>query len=122
MADADAPPRHALPVNRPQLLTYPDSLGGTISDVTALLRGPLDGAFSSVHILPPYPSTGDRGFAPVTYEQIDPAFGSWTDVEDLARTHGTVTLLFAARDPEVNQAAVLRDYLRQALEGGHRRS
>ena len=33
---------------------------------------------------------------------------------DLARGHGTVTLLFAARDPEVNHAAVLRDYLEDA--------
>ena len=37
---------------------------------------------------------------------------------DLARTHGVVTLLFAARDPEVNQAAVLRDYLHRALDDG----
>lgn len=76
--------------NRPQLLTYPDSLGGTIADVTMLLRGPLDGLFSSVHILPPFPSTGDRGFAPVTYDQIDGRFGGWAEVEDLARTHGVL--------------------------------
>ena len=37
---------------------------------------------------------------------------------DLARSHGTVTLLFAAHDPEVNHAAVLRDYLLEALAGG----
>lgn len=89
MAEAGSADR-ALRANRPQLLTYPDSLGGSIPAVTALLRGPLDGAFSSVHILPPFPSTGDRGFAPTTYDQIDPAFGTWTDVEDLARTHGVL--------------------------------
>lgn len=89
MADP-APPSPALRPNRPQLLTYPDSLGGTIAEVTALLRGPLDGLFSSVHILPPFPSTGDRGFAPVTYDRIDPAFGDWADVEELARTHGVL--------------------------------
>lgn len=76
--------------NRPQLLTYPDSLGGTIADVTAVLRGPLDGVFGSVHILPPFPSTGDRGFAPTTYDRIEPAFGTWADVEDLSRTHGVL--------------------------------
>ena len=27
----------------PQLLTYPDSLGGTIAELTRLLRGPLAG-------------------------------------------------------------------------------
>jgi uncharacterized protein YeaO (DUF488 family) len=37
---------------------------------------------------------------------------------DLARTHGTVTLLFAAHEPQVNHAAVLRDYLHESLAGG----
>ena len=40
---------------------------------------------------------------------------------DLARTHGVVTLLFSAHDPELNQAAVLRDYLREALATGRGR-
>ena len=43
----------------------PAALGG-------LLDGPLDGLFRGVHILPPFPSSGDRGFAPLTYEEIDP--------------------------------------------------
>ncbi len=34
---------------------------------------------------------------------------------DLARSQPVVTLLFAARDPEVNHAAVLRDYVEDAL-------
>lgn len=33
------------------------------------------GAIGSLHLLPLYPSTGDRGFAPVTYQQVDPSFG-----------------------------------------------
>lgn len=41
---------------------------------------------------------------------------------DLARSHPAVTLLFAARDPEVNHAAVLRDYLEEALASGRGRS
>jgi sucrose 6(F)-phosphate phosphorylase len=90
VADPVPPLPTGLRANRPQLLTYPDSLGGTLAGVTALLRGPLDGLFSSVHILPPFPSTGDRGFAPVTYDRIDPRFGDWGDVQDLARTHGVL--------------------------------
>ena len=45
------------------------------------------GLFGGVHILPPYPSTGDRGFAPITYDRIDPRFGDWSDIEDLSRSH-----------------------------------
>jgi len=40
----------------------------------------------------------------------------------LGLNHPVVTLLFAARDVEVNHAVVLRDYLREALEAGRRRA
>jgi uncharacterized protein YeaO (DUF488 family) len=40
----------------------------------------------------------------------------------LAGAHPTVTLLFAAHDPAVNHAAVLRDYLQEALAGSGRRA
>ena len=69
---------------RPQLLTYPDSIGGDLGQLDALLDGPLDGLFHGVHVLPPFPSSGDRGFAPVTYRDIDPRFGSWEDIRRLA--------------------------------------
>src|SRR5664279_491812 len=71
----------------PQLMTYPDSLGGDLGALEGLLNGPLDGMFGGIHILPPFPSSGDRGFAPLTYARIDPRFGSWDDVERLARLH-----------------------------------
>src|SRR5215204_5688193 len=73
--------------SRPQLLTYPDSLGGNIGVLAALLDGPLAGLFRGVHILPPFPSSGDRGFAPLTYTEIDPRFGSWADIEQIAEHH-----------------------------------
>lgn len=72
---------------RPQLLTYPDSLGGDLAALRRLLEGSLEGAFRGVHVLPPFPSSGDRGFAPVTYREIDPRFGSWDDVAALAARH-----------------------------------
>lgn len=66
--------------NAPQLITYPDSLGGSLGDVAALLEGPLAAAFGGVHVLPPFPSSGDRGFAPIDFRAIAPAFGSWHDL------------------------------------------
>ncbi|HEX2765689.1 MAG TPA: sucrose phosphorylase [Candidatus Limnocylindria bacterium] len=75
---------------RPQLLTYPDSLGGNLPAIAALLEGPLAGAFTGAHILPPFPSSGDRGFAPITYAEIDPRFGTWADIERIGRTHDVV--------------------------------
>jgi sucrose phosphorylase len=72
---------------RPQLLTYPDSLGGNLAALRGLLGGPLRDAFRGVHVLPPFPSSGDRGFAPLTYREIDPRFGSWDDIAGLAAGH-----------------------------------
>ncbi len=75
---------------RPQLLTYPDSLGGDLRSLDALLRGPLHGLFRGVHVLPPFPSSGDRGFAPLSYREIDARFGSWTDIERLSAEYDVV--------------------------------
>lgn len=72
---------------RPQLLTYPDSLGGSLPVLVELLDGPLEGLFRGVHVLPPFPSSGDRGFAPVTYREIDPRFGTWDDLHRLGERH-----------------------------------
>src|SRR4051794_30749918 len=72
---------------RPQLLTYPDSLGGNLRALAGLLDGPLAGLFRGVHILPPFPSSGDRGFAPVTYVDIDPRFGTWEDIRRIGADH-----------------------------------
>lgn len=30
-----------------------------------------------VHLLPVYPSSGDGGFAPLKYDEVDPKFGDW---------------------------------------------
>jgi hypothetical protein len=32
-------------------------------------------AIGSIHLLPIFPSTGDRGFAPVNYQEVDPKLG-----------------------------------------------
>jgi sucrose 6(F)-phosphate phosphorylase len=68
-------------------VTYPDSLGGDLGTLAHLLDGPLVGLFHGLHILPPFPSSGDRGFAPLTYREIDPRFGSWDDIRQLGERY-----------------------------------
>ena len=80
-------PRVGTDRHRPQLLTYPDSLGGSLKSIRSLLDGPLAGLFEGVHILPPFPSSADRGFAPIRYDQIEPTFGTWPDIEALSSDH-----------------------------------
>ena len=70
---------------RPQLITYPDSLGGTIGGLNELLSSDMGGWFTGgTHLLPPFPSSADRGFSPIRYDRIEPTFGTWQDLEDLA--------------------------------------
>ncbi len=76
----------------PQLIAYPDSLGGNLTTLNGLLQGPLAGAFGGgVHVLPPFPASGDRGFAPIWYDVVDPAFGTAEDLRALA-AHGGLIL------------------------------
>lgn len=101
----------------PQLLTYPDSLGGDLAAINSLLRGPLDGLFTGIHVLPPFPSSGDRGFAPTSYLEIDPRFGSWADVRRLAERHDVMLDLMvnhiSRRSPE------FEDFVRRGRRSPH---
>ena len=99
---------------RPQLLTYPDSLGGDLRTLGALLDGPLAGLFHGVHILPPFPSSGDRGFAPLTYAEIDPRFGTWADIERIAEQHDVLLDLMINHISRAR--AQFQDFLRRGRQ------
>jgi sucrose phosphorylase len=70
--------------NKIMLITYPDSLGGNLAELKRILRIHFCQAIAGIHILPFFPSTGDRGFSPKTYDIVDPAFGDWEHIEQLA--------------------------------------
>lgn len=70
--------------NQVQLITYPDSLGGDLKSLNQILLEHFSDIFKGgVHILPPFPSSGDRGFAPKTYLEIEPTFGTWADIKSI---------------------------------------
>lgn len=73
--------------NKVMLITYPDSLGDNLKDLQHVLSSQLDGVVGGVHILPFFPSAGDRGFSPVDYQQVDPKFGDWNDIQTLAKNY-----------------------------------
>ena len=89
--------------NKVQLITYPDSLGGNLSALRCILEEQFPNLFAGVHILPPFPSSGDRGFAPLTYLEIAPEFGSWADIRKIGeRTDVLLDLMvnhISARSP-----------------------
>lgn len=73
--------------NEAMLITYADSLGNNLKDLAKVLQGPLKDVVGGVHILPFFPSSGDRGFAPMDYTKVDPAFGDWEDIRALAENY-----------------------------------
>lgn len=43
----------------------------------------LKGTINTVHILPFFPSSSDRGFSVIDFEAVDPLLGSWSDISAL---------------------------------------
>ena len=72
--------------NKIMLITYADSLGENLGDLDAVLKKHFDKAVGGVHILPFFPSSADRGFAPMRYDIVDPAFGTWDDVKKIGES------------------------------------
>jgi len=71
--------------NKVQLITYPDSLGSNLIELHYVLRRYFARAIGGLHLLPFYPSSGDRGFSPLTYTEVDPIFGTWDDINMIGR-------------------------------------
>jgi sucrose 6(F)-phosphate phosphorylase len=96
--------------NGVQLITYPDSLGGSLGALADVLDEEFPGLFpGGVHVLPPFPSSGDRGFAPLTYDAIDPAFGTWADLRRIGER--TPVVLDIMVNHVSARSAPFRDYL-----------
>ncbi|KFX69860.1 sugar phosphorylase [Pseudomonas taeanensis MS-3] len=70
--------------NAVQLICYPNRMGNDLSDLYQVLDQHVGDAIGGVHILPLYPSNADSGFSPLTHTEVDPAFGSWADVERIS--------------------------------------
>ena len=73
--------------NKTMLITYSDSLGKDLKDLKENLEKYFKDAVGGVHILPFFPSTGDRGFAPIDYDEVDPKFGDWKDIKALGEKY-----------------------------------
>ena len=69
------------------LITYGDLLQGKESSPLATLARFCDtylkGTINTLHLLPFFPSSSDKGFSIIDFETVDPNLGSWHDIEDL---------------------------------------
>jgi sucrose phosphorylase len=70
--------------NKIMLITYADSLGKNLNEMGDILRTHFKDSIGGIHILPFFPSSADRGFAPINYEEVDAKFGTWKDIKKLS--------------------------------------
>jgi sucrose phosphorylase len=96
--------------NEIMLITYADSMGNNLQDLHKLLNQYYKKAVGGVHILPFFPSSADRGFAPMCYDKVDPAFGTFADVEALGKDY---YLMF---DFMVNHISASSEYFQDFLQ------
>lgn len=68
------------------LITYGDSVTGAAAplvELTSFVTDQLLDSFGMVHVLPFAPSSSDRGFAVIDYTAVNPALGTWADLDAL---------------------------------------
>lgn len=100
------------------LITYGDSIQGEHgAQLRALHRFAetyFRGAINTIHLLPFFPYSSDRGFAVVDFESVDPSMGTWECVLDLGLDYG---LMF---DGVVNHCSARSEMFKQFLRGNPR--
>ena len=101
--------------NQVQLITYPDSLGGDLKSLNVVLLKYFPDIFKGgIHILPPFPSSGDRGFAPLTYLEIELQFGNWEDIRTITENFDVMLDLMVNHISR--QSVWFQDFLKKGLD------
>ncbi len=60
--------------------------GSALARLGGFLERRLAGLFTCLHILPFFPYSSDDGFSVMDYREVDPALGTWGDIEALGAT------------------------------------
>jgi len=96
--------------NKIMLITYADSMGENLKELHNILNKHYREAVGGVHILPFFPSSADRGFAPICYDKVDERFGDFADIAELGKEY---YLMF---DFMVNHISAHSEYFQDFLK------
>lgn len=96
--------------NQIMLITYSDSLGQNIQELEEILDRYIGDAIGGIHLLPFFPSSGDRGFAPMRYDVVDSAFGTWEDIKRLSDKY------YLMADYMINHISAKSEYYQDFLK------
>ena len=71
------------------LITYGDLLASPgrrpLAALADFVSRFLRGTINTIHLLPFYPYSSDRGFAVIDFEEVDPRLGTWEEIERLGQ-------------------------------------
>lgn len=98
--------------NKIMLITYADSIGNNLNDLHSILKDHFDGVIGGLHILPFFPSSGDRGFAVINYDIVEPKFGTWDDIDKLSEKY------YLMADFMLNHVSIRSDEFKDYMEHG----
>ena len=73
--------------NKVMLITYANTMGKDLVALNEVLDRHFEGVFGGIHVLPFFPSSGDRGFAVINYDIVDPELGTWNDIDRLGEKY-----------------------------------
>jgi glucosylglycerate phosphorylase len=97
------------------LITYGDLLvergRRPLESLRNFLTVYMRGTINTIHLLPFFPSSSDRGFSIIDYEEVDPRLGAWEDIDELSRHF---RLMF---DGVFNHASSKSRWFQQFLNG-----
>jgi glycosidase len=97
------------------LITYGDQITAEgeapLVTLRSFLADHVRGLISGVHVLPFYPWSSDDGFAVKDFHAVDPALGTWEDIEALGREFDLMA------DAVFNHASAQGDWFARFLAG-----
>ena len=97
------------------LITYGDLVRSSgkspLETLSFLADRYLKGTINTIHILPFFPYSSDRGFAVMNFETVDPHLGTW---EDIAQINREFRLMF---DGVINHASSKSHWFQEFLNG-----
>ena len=97
------------------LITYGDLLRGEerspLSSLARFCETYLEGTINTLHLLPFFPYSSDRGFSIIDFETVDPHLGTWDDIEEL---EGRYQLMF---DGVINHVSSKSRWFQEFLDG-----
>lgn len=98
--------------NQIMLITYADTLGSNLKELKQVMAKYFPGVFGGLHVLPFFPSSGDRGFAVINYDIVEPEFGTWEDIDALAREY------YMMADFMLNHVSIRCNEFKDYMENG----